>query len=67
MEEAVSIIAGVRIQHVTLLHAASAAALRQKLAQFATVLHISVLPMNPPAQVALGFKLQGFSFLQAQK
>jgi len=52
---------------ITLLHAASAAALRQKLAQFATVLHISVLPMNPPAQVALGFKLQGFSFLQAQK
>jgi hypothetical protein len=43
MEEAVSIIAGVRIQHVTLLHAASAAALRQKLVQFATVLHVTVL------------------------
>jgi hypothetical protein len=28
---------------ITLLHAASAAALRQKLVQFATVLHIPVL------------------------
>jgi hypothetical protein len=48
---------------ITLLHAASAAAMRQKLVQFATVLHIMVLHILQHQQpMVLGFRA-----LQAQK
>jgi len=53
---------------ITLLHAASAAALRQKLVQFAMVLHITVIHILHAASAAAhGFGFQDFTFLQAQE